>query len=354
MLTPFDSGGGVFIDVNGQYQLAGINSFTGVRIPNGNSDSVSTVTDSTGENAVQGTLYDTYGYYYQANGSTMQITTHTPESSFATQLSSKQNFIGEVDGTISSVAAAALPVDNDGLLTVYSNMTTGDITGDGSLEIGSGGTNATLQIAPNSGTSEIAGLSISSGSRLDITNNRVIIDGGANPSTETWLLKCLSTGFNGGQWNGPGIDSSTAGASSLTYGVAFADSNDSVVGGLTSDQAEIAYALYGDCNLDGSVNGEDFLILATNFNEVAPQGWEDGDFNYESTVNASDFLLLADNFDKASSTDWSAVTEFAAANDISLTGAVVPEPTQLIPLAAFSLIMMARRAHLRTPKPINC
>jgi hypothetical protein len=350
MLTPFDSGGGAFIDVNGQYQLAGINSFTAARIQNGSSDFAYTVTDSTGMNPVAGTLDDTSSYYYNYFGAALPILTHTPESSFVTQVSSKQNFIGEADGTVSSTADASQPINNDGLFVAYSNMTTGDITGNGSVEVGSG-TTAKLTIAPNSGTSEVGGLSISPNSSLDLTNNRIIIDGGDNPSTEAWLLKCLASGYNGGQWNGPGIDSSMAAASSGAYGLGLADANDSSVAGLSKGQVEIAYTLVGDANMDGVVNGIDFLIMATHFNMLAPQGWEDGDFNYDGTVNASDFLLLAQNYNKASPYDWAALNAFAEANGISLVA--VPEPTALIPLTTFSLLVMARRQAHRLQKPVH-
>ena len=131
MTLPFDSGGGVFIEVNGTYELEGVNSFFAVRLAGFGGDYAYSVTDSSG-NQIGATLYNTNGYYYQT-GSTnyTQIMTipGTPESSFATRISSKQNFVGLVDGTISSSQAAAHPISDDGLLTLYSNLTTGAITG---------------------------------------------------------------------------------------------------------------------------------------------------------------------------------------------------------------------------------
>ena len=128
IVTPFDSGGGVFINVNGQYQLAGVNSFVGARIFDGVNNYAYDVTDS-GGNEIGATLYNTSGYYYDYYGIPELITTPTPESSFATRVSSKQNFVGLADGTISAANAVANPIGDDGLFVDYSNMTTGDITG---------------------------------------------------------------------------------------------------------------------------------------------------------------------------------------------------------------------------------
>jgi hypothetical protein len=346
MLTPFDSGGGDFIEVNGQYELAGINSFTGARIPAAGVDYAYSVTDSTGMNPIGGTLDNTNGYYYNYFGAPTQITSNIPESSFATRISSRQNFIGEVDGTISAATAAALPIASDGMFVAYSNMTVGAITGTPTVEVGASGSPAKLQIAANSGTSYLGGLSIASGSSLDIANNEVYINGGANNSTQSWLLNCLASGFNGGLWNGPGIDSSLAGASNMTYGVAFADSNSNIVTGLANGQAELVCALYGDCNLDGVVNGEDFLIMASYFGKAAPQGWEDGDFNYGSIVNAEDFTLFSHNVGQSSSGTWAALNAFAAANDFSIGSTPedsVPEPASLLLLAASMPMLAGRR-----------
>ena len=51
-------------------------------------------------------------------------------------------------------------------------------------------------------------------------------------------------------------------------------------------------------NLDGKVNGTDFSLMATNFNQAVTAGWDEGDFNYDGKVNGSDFVLLADNFNQ--------------------------------------------------------
>ncbi len=336
IITPFDSGGGVFINNAGQYQLAGVNSL------------VDNITDVNG-NTIQASLYDTNGYYNNNSGVPVPITTDTPQNSYASRISSRQNFIGEVTGSISPASAAANPVSQEGLLAVYSNTTLGAITGNGSVQVGSTAVTATLQIAPNSGVSQIAGISVYKGSTFDITNNTVIINGADIPSEESWLLKKLASACNGGLWNGVGITSSTAAASPLVYGVGFAPATDASVLGLLPGQVELKYTLDGDCNLDGRVNGADFAILAANFNKAAPDGWADGDFYYTGSVNGGDFALLVNNFNKSSpgftstitASDLSAISAFMAANGLSQAN--LPEPGGLIALAAGAALLKRRR-----------
>jgi len=70
--------------------------------------------------------------------------------------------------------------------------------------------------------------------------------------------------------------------------------------------------------------------MATNFNQAVSAGWDKGDFNYDGKVNGNDFVLLASNFNQfasqsdVSSADLAALDLFAAANGISLAN--VPEP----------------------------
>jgi hypothetical protein len=105
------------------------------------------------------------------------------------------------------------------------------------------------------------------------------------------------------------------------------------------------YTLLGDANLDHKVNGTDFAILATNFNQ-AVTSWDAGDFNYDFKANGSDFAELASNFNQgASQSDIAALESFAAANGLL---ASVPEPasTGLILLAGASWLTRRRRSNL--------
>jgi hypothetical protein len=95
-------------------------------------------------------------------------------------------------------------------------------------------------------------------------NNHLFIDYGTGPDPIASVAAYIKSGYNGGNWNGTGINSSSA-CAHHSYGVGWADGKDGVVSGLSSGQIEIKYTLLGDANLDGTVDGSDFSILAANF-----------------------------------------------------------------------------------------
>jgi hypothetical protein len=95
-----------------------------------------------------------------------------------------------------------------------------------------------------------------------------------------------------------------------------------------------ALATPGDANLDGTVNFEDLLVLAQNYNTAGKQ-WGSGDFNGDGLVNFDDLLLLSKNYnvslsDPVSTSDWGTLTDVPAAGSAAaattLTGAAVSDP----------------------------
>jgi hypothetical protein len=180
-------------------------------------------------------------------------------------------------------------VINSGTVTASSAFSiAGLVLNGGTLQLGIDGGN---------GIYTASSLTISNGGTLDVGNNELIINYGNNADPKTTILSYLRSGYNGGSWTGPGIDSSAAALSKGAYGVGFADGADGIVRGLSSGQIELKYTLNGDANLDGMVNGADFNILAANFNRSVT-GWDQGDFNYDGLVNGADFLDLAANFNQ--------------------------------------------------------
>jgi hypothetical protein len=90
----------------------------------------------------------------------------------------------------------------------------------------------------------------------------------------------------------------------------------------------------GDANRSGTVNSDDFNLLALNFGQSG-KTWDQGDFTSNGTVNSDDFNLLALNFGQTAPAP-AAAGAFAA----------VPEPSTLglIGIAAAGLFMGRRRA----------
>jgi hypothetical protein len=337
MLTIGDSGGGVFIDVNGTWELAGVNA------------GIDTVyTDSAGKNLVYESLYNEDGYYAQdPMGTYTVVTDGSYESSYATRLSSKSSLIELADGAVSPANANEYRIYDDGIVDILQNMTTGAVIGGAVLEVGASDATATLQIAANSGTSWISSLSIVHQSQLDLTNNAIIISYAGSDPIST-IYGYLKTGYNNDGWNGLGIISSEAQSpvNGHAYGVGWADGADGVVAGLSSGQIEIRFTLLGDANLDGVVNGSDFSLLAANFG-LGVTNWDQGNFYFTNSVNGADFGALAANFGQGVTTglksaDVAALDAFAVANGLM---GDLPEPASgtLVVVAALGACAHRRR-----------
>ena len=231
---------------------------------------------------------------------------------------------------------------NNGTTQINGAGTVGLVSGTGRLVVGTSSTTNTLQLAQNGGLNQQGALTINPGSALDLTNNRLIINYGTNADPITTITGYLATGFNGGTWNGPGINSSTAAANSGSYALGYADAADpGNPAGLASGTIEVEYTLLGDADLNRIVNGIDFGILAANFNKGVTS-WDQGDFDYNNIVNGLDFGDLAANFNKgasgaagASAADFAALDAFAAANGLL---SYVPEPTTVAGTTLLALI----------------
>jgi hypothetical protein len=160
----------------------------------------------------------------------------------------------------------------------------------------------------------------------------------------------IQRGYRNGLWtSGGGIDSyqgitsraagdnaSSAHKTALGYG----DTLDLFTGaGPTEGGSSIIvkYTFYGDANLDGAVNLQDFNRLASNFG-ASGKFWPQGDFNYDKLVNLQDFNLFAANF------GISASGPEVTAQDWSRLAAAVPEPASLA-LTGLAMLALRRRRH---------
>lgn len=60
----------------------------------------------------------------------------------------------------------------------------------------------------------------------------------------------------------------------------------------------VMYTLYGDADLNGTVNGSDLNAVLSNYNGTA-RVWSDGDFNYDGTVDGSDLNTVLSNYNQS-------------------------------------------------------
>ncbi len=130
-----------------------------------------------------------------------------------------------------------------------------------------------VRIAPNggpAGTSRVENLNISFGGRLDLADNDLVVDySGASPIAT--VRTSIRAAYNSGDWTGDGIATSTGNAAQ--FGLGYAESGavftsfPATFSGQQVDDTSvlIAFARFGDANLDGVVNLNDFNRLAGNF-----------------------------------------------------------------------------------------
>lgn len=184
------------------------------------------------------------------------------------------------------------------------------------------------------------------GGQLDLNDNDLIVDYSlpeASPLSE--IRGYITSGYAGGSWSGDGIVSSMAdlvGTFGLGYGEASAVFTifPALFSGQMVDSTSVlvAYTLYGDADLNGNVNLNDFNSLAANFGLGSGALWTQGDFDYNGNVNLNDFNRLAANF------GMSVGPEGPTPQDWARLTAAIPEPATLTSLLALAPLWTRRRA----------
>jgi fibronectin-binding autotransporter adhesin len=126
------------------------------------------------------------------------------------------------------------------------------------------------------------------GGKLDIGKGRINVAPGG--IAEADLRADLIAGRGTGSFSGTAGIVTTGGKASET-------SANPVVGYrvLTSGSAIVAWAAYGDTNLDGLVNSSDIglIIAGGKFGKGTGAVWVQGDFTYSGNVNSTDISLLS-------------------------------------------------------------
>ncbi|HZZ44997.1 MAG TPA: dockerin type I domain-containing protein [Tepidisphaeraceae bacterium] len=180
-----------------------------------------------------------------------------------------------------------------GSTTATQITTTASPSSPGTLNI-----TGTLAVTPNGSSSSVSTLSpdttlaFSGTGKLDLNDNDAILNYYSSPIDS--IRSQLSTGQ---------IISSSAIANGHT---AIAYAENSLLGLTTFDGQPVTatslllkYTYYGDLNLDGKINADDYAIIDRAFAQGGLAGsahWTDGDVNYDGVVTSADYLLIDSAF----------------------------------------------------------
>jgi hypothetical protein len=247
--------------------------------------------------------------------------------------------------TSSSLAASnlqptsgAVTKTGDGLLFVNRLRT-------GALNVNGGGVFVSAGRS-TAKTSDVTGLTVASGAKLDLADNDMVVRySGSSPIS---AIAGYIAGGAANDWSGNGLTSSAAAAAAASAhktALGYAEASQVLTysggaanfSGVTLNQGAnavlVRYTLAGDGDLSGTVDLTDFTYLAANFNGGG-KNWLQGDYNYDGNVDLTDFTFLASNFNQTLPSS-------------SGLGAAVPEPAALSAIGMVGLSLLRRRNRVR-------
>ena len=197
-----------------------------------------------------------------------------------------------------------------GTLNVAAGVSFGHTAAGGFHNLDAVNLGAGAQLTTGETNNRTKALALGTDAVLDLTTGNLIVDYTTPPtgdySTEFLAIEALvKSGFQDGPlhyWDGPGIQSSAAAASGDQSTTLATFDNAGPGGGKTNLEGEpvdatsvlVKYAWYGDINLDGVVDFNDYNIIDNTFlsGATTDQHWQRGDLNYDGVVDFNDYNVM--------------------------------------------------------------
>jgi autotransporter-associated beta strand protein len=200
---------------------------------------------------------------------------------------------------------------------------------------------------------------------LDLTDGRLIIDySGASTQPLADAREEIITAYTLGNvphWTGKGITSATAKADAK-FAVGYAEASEIIAAGGNTWAGEsniddtavlVRTTLAGDATLDGTVDFNDLVKLAQNYNTtvslVTESWWNHGDFTYDGITDFNDLVKLAQNYNTSLPSAPIPGAGPGFEHDLAAAFASVPEPSAAL-LAFFAACGFATSRRRRREK----
>ena len=305
--------------------------------------------NSVGAFTIGGNMPAGYGYAYKLSAGTLSVGAGGITLAGSSGTSALNLGGGTLQATADFSSSIDMPLTATSTIDTNSHAMTlsGNLSGAGGLTtVGAGTLTLTgglsytglttvtagnLTLVGPGGLGLLAGV-VSGGGGLDVQGGKTVLDytsliGGTvngiviTPQKVSTVAEiALATSYSNGWQVLPSFPlGSTTAYNDPTHTHALGWTN-TVVGG--ENLLTVMYTLYGDANLDGTVNGGDLNTVLSNFNQTG-MTWAQGDFNYDTTVNGADLNAVLSNFNQ----------------HVNVTGAV-PEPSSLLSLAAGLAVLL--------------
>jgi len=213
-------------------------------------------------------------------------------------------------GSISGSAAGVTINGGSSTFTGNVNVATLTIASSGNLAVTAGGNKLIRAgaLAINTATLAIGSNTFASSGNMDLADNDMIVGSGSKAE----IGARITAARHGGVWDGRGLTSSVAAVNpshNTTFGLlSGAEYSGANAGTTTFDGATITptnlivkYTYYGDTDLNGRVNFDDYVRTDNGFNNHLT-GWLNGDFDYNGQVNFDDYVLIDLAFNTQSGT----------------------------------------------------
>lgn len=299
--------------------------------------------------------FPTHPDYYTDGPGTVSATAGSHTINNPTIFVHKHNFDIATGATVTLSNMIASPVDNTdagvrkigvGTLQVNRLLTPNVDVQAGTLRVLANGTSTGVSTVNNISVVTTAG----STARLDFANNSAVIDYGVSPAVSPLapVTALIKSGYHAGAQDGPGIISSTALVDGK-HALGIVEASDipaavpALFGTVDTTAVLVRYTLKGDANIDGTVNFNDLVLLAQNYNSTTSR-WFFGDFDYDGDTDFQDLVPLAQNYNQAAMTgDIASIGGAAFASDWALAQSLVPEPTSLAAIGVIVASAARRR-----------